>query len=57
MKMFTRLIEDESKCTCDPYFSAGCDCGEGGCGCSCCVTCNMCEHCREEKDDENQVQP
>ena len=49
--MFTRLLKEDEECDCQEWFSACCDCGNEGCGCSGCVTCNKCDKCREE--DEN----
>lgn len=37
--------------TCHDYYDC-CDCGGNDCGCQRCFTCNACDHCLDEEQDD-----
>lgn len=45
---------EKEKCNCSYYYDC-CDCGGYDCGCAYCWSCNACEDClNDEDDDEDQ---
>lgn len=42
---------EKEKCNCSYYYDC-CDCGGYDCGCAYCWSCNACEDCLNDEDDD-----